>query len=134
MRKTKRVLATDIGLINLTTSVICEAGSQMSQPIFWSPPNTLVRKIERLYGHIKRLQKKVAQYPAQWFGQGRRVQERDRLYSKLNRYREHILHVTSNHLLDTAVRWGCHTIVLEDLRTYVPPKQKQKLSRKLSNW
>jgi len=132
--KTNRVLATDLGLINLTTSVICEAGSQISQPIFWSPPNTLVRKIERLYGHIKRLQKKLAQYPARWLGQGRRVQERDRLYSKLNRYRALILHLTSNYLLETAVEWQCNTIVLEDLRTYEPPKNKRKLSRKLSNW
>jgi hypothetical protein len=129
-----RALATDLGLINLTTSVICEAGSQVSQPIFWSPPNTLVRKIERLFGHIKRLQKKVAQYPSHWLGQGRRVQELDRLYRKLNRYRALILHLTSNHLLETAVKRQCPTIVLEDLHTYAPPKHKQKLSRKLSNW
>jgi len=132
--RTNRVLATDLGMIHLTTSVICEAGSQISQPIFWAPPNNLVRKIECLYGHIKRLQKKLAQYPTRWLGQGRRVQERDRLYNKLNRYREHLLHLTSNHLLETAVEWECQTIILEDLRAYEPPKNKQKLSRKLSNW
>jgi IS605 OrfB family transposase len=62
------------------------------------------------------------------------LQERDRLYRKLNRYREELLHLTSNQLLATAVQWHCQTVVLEDLRTYEPPKNKRKLSRKLSNW
>ncbi len=67
-------------------------------------------------------------------GQGKRRQELERLYRKLNRYGEEILHLASNQLLETALRWQCSTIVLEDLRNYEPPKHRKKLSRKLSNW
>jgi IS605 OrfB family transposase len=129
-----RVMATDLGVINLTTSVICEAGSQLSTPIFWSPSTTILQRIEQLYHHIARLQRKLDRYPANWYGQGKRRQELERLYRKLNRYREEILHLASNQLLETALRWGCKTIVLEDLRNYQPPKHGKKLSRKLSNW
>ena len=132
--RSKRVMATDLGVINLTTSVICEAGSQLSTPIFWSPSKTILHKIEQLYHHIARLQRKLDRYPANWCGQGKRLQELERLYRKLNRYREEILHLASNQLLETALRWGCNTIVLEDLRNYEPPKHRRKLSRKLSNW
>jgi IS605 OrfB family transposase len=132
--RSDRVMATDLGVINLTTSVICEAGSQLSTPIFWSPSTTLLHHIEQLYHHIDRLQRKLDRYPANWYGQGIRFQERERLYRKLNRYREEILHLASNHLLETALRWGCKLIVVEDLRHYEPPKYRGKLSRKLSNW
>jgi putative transposase len=127
-------MATDLGVINLTTSVICEAGSQLSAPIFWSPSKNMVHTIEQLYHHIARLQRKLDRYPVQWVGQGTRRQELERLYRKLNRYRQEIQHLASNHLLETALRWGCKTIVLEDLRNYEPPKHGKKLSRKLSNW
>ncbi len=130
----QRVMATDLGIINLTTSVICEAGSQISQPIYWSPDKQLLQKIEQLYHHIARVQKKLDRYPKQWLGQGRRTQERERLYQKLNRYRKQIMHLGSNHLLETALLWQCQTLVLEDLRNYDPLKNKCKLSRKLSNW
>lgn len=130
----KRVMATDLGIINLTTSVICEAGSQISPPIYWSPDKQLLRKIEKLYHHIMRLQKKLDRYPKQWLGQGKRMQERERLYQKLNHHRKHIIHLASNYLLQTALLWQCQTLVLEDLRNYEPPKNKRKLSRKLSNW
>jgi IS605 OrfB family transposase len=130
----KRVMATDLGVINLTTSVICEAGSQISSPIFWSPQKTLLHKIEQLYYHITWLQRKLDRYPENWGGKGKRIQERDRLYRKLKRYREEILHLTSNKLLETALRRQCQTLVLEDLRNYKPPKHKRKLTRKLSNW
>jgi len=132
--RANRVMATDLGVINLTTSVICEAGSQLSPPIFWSPTTTLLHKLEQFYHHIARLQRKLNRYPVNWYGQGKRQQELDRLYRKLNRYREEILHLASNHLLETALKWGCKTIVLEDLRNYQPPKHGRKLSRKLSNW
>jgi putative transposase len=128
------VLATDLGVINLTTSVICEAGSQLSTPLFWSPSRTVLHKIDAFYHHIARLQRKLDRYPVNWYGQGKRLQELARLYRKLNRYREEILHLASNQLLEIALRWGCKTIVLEDLRTYQPPKHRKKLSRKLSNW
>ncbi len=130
----ERVLATDLGVVNLTTSVIIEAGSQISRPLFWSPENALLHKIEQLYHHIANLQRKLDSYPSNWLGQGRRFQERERFYCKLNRYREEVLHMTSNQLLETALQWHCHTLILEDLRTYEPPKNKRKLSRKLSNW
>jgi len=130
----KRVMATDLGVINLTTSVICEAGSQISRPMFWSANSSLLHKIEQHYHHIARIQKKLDRYPVFWAGQSKRAEEYARLYRKLNRYRELILHLTSNHLLETALHWRCRTIVLEDLRSYEPPKHKRKLSRKLSNW
>ncbi|MFX0172698.1 MAG: hypothetical protein ACFE9L_12345 [Candidatus Hodarchaeota archaeon] len=130
----KRVIATDLGVINLATSVICEAGSQLSHPIFCSANKSLLHKIEQLYHQISHIQKKIDRYPVFWIGQGKRVEERARLYRKLAHYRELILHHTSNHLLDTAIHWQCRTIVLEDLRSYTPPKHKRKLSRKLSNW
>ncbi|MFX0209644.1 MAG: zinc ribbon domain-containing protein [Candidatus Hodarchaeota archaeon] len=130
----KRVLATDLGVINLTTSVICEAGSQLSRPMFWSANKSLLHKIDQHYHHISCIQKKLDCYPEFWVGQGKRREERARLYRKLNRYRELILHLISNHLLETALRWQCRTLVLEDLRSYNPPKHKRKLSRKLSNW
>jgi IS605 OrfB family transposase len=129
-----RVLATDLGVINLTTSVICEAGSQLSAPIFWSPSRTVLNKIDALYHHISRLRRKLDRYPVNWYGQSKRGEEIKRLHRKLNRYREEILHLASNQLLETALTWGCKTIVLEDLRNYQPPKQLRKLSRKLSNW
>ena len=47
-----RVMATDLGVINLTTSVICEARSQLSTSMFWSPSTTILHKIEQFYHHI----------------------------------------------------------------------------------
>jgi IS605 OrfB family transposase len=132
--KETRVLATDLGVVNLTTSVIVDAGSQISPPVFWSPSKRLLQKIEQLYHHLANLQRKLDKYSPQWRGQGRRLQERDRLLRKLNRYREELLHLTSNQLLATALHWCCQTVVLEDLRTYEPPKNQRKVSRKLSNW
>jgi hypothetical protein len=126
--RANRVMATDLGVINLTTSVICEAGSQLSTPIFWSPSDTVLQKIDCLYHHLARLQRKLDRYPINWYGQGKRQQELERLYRKLNRYREEILHLASNQLLETALTWGCKTIVLEDLRNYEPPKHRRKLS------
>jgi IS605 OrfB family transposase len=134
LRYQKRVLATDLGVINLTTSVICEAGSQLSQPLYWSVKKSLLHKIDQHYHHIARIQKKLDRYPEDWIGQGKRVEECARLYRKLNRYRKLLLHLTSNQLLNTALQWQCQTIVLEDLRSYDPPKNKRKLSRNLSNW
>ncbi len=129
-----RALATDLGVNNLTTSVICEAGSQLSRPLFWSAKKSILHKIEQHYNHIARIQRKLSHYPEFWIGQSKRVEERARLYRKLNRSRELILHLVSNHLLETALQWQCRTIILEDLRSYEPPKHKHKLSRKLSNW
>jgi putative transposase len=132
--RANRVLATDLGVLNLTTSVICEAGSQLSAPLFWSPSKNILHKIEQLYHHIARLQRKLDRYPVNWYGQGKHQQELERLYRKLNHYREEVLHIAGNQLLETALKWECKTLMLEDLRNYEPPKHKRKLSRKLSNW
>ncbi|MFX0064971.1 MAG: RNA-guided endonuclease TnpB family protein [Candidatus Hermodarchaeota archaeon] len=129
-----RVMTTDLGLMNLTTSVIIEAGSQLSRPIFWSPSKNILRKIEELYDHIAGIQKKLDRYQATWRGQGRRLEERARLYRKLNRIRKELLHLTCNQLVGTALQWGCKILVLEDLRAYEPPKHQRTVSRKLSNW
>ncbi|MFX0062137.1 MAG: zinc ribbon domain-containing protein [Candidatus Hermodarchaeota archaeon] len=129
-----RVMTTDLGLINLTTSVILEAGSQISRPIFWSPSPTILRKIEALYEQINGIQKKLDRYPATWRGQGRRQEERARIYRKLNRIRKELLHLACNQLIGTARQWGCKLLVLEDLRAYEPPKNQRTWSRKLSNW
>jgi hypothetical protein len=59
----KRVMATDLGVINLTTSVICEVGLQISRPMFWSANKSLLHKIEHLYHHISRIQRKLNRYP-----------------------------------------------------------------------
>ncbi|MFW9903063.1 MAG: zinc ribbon domain-containing protein [Candidatus Thorarchaeota archaeon] len=129
-----RILVTDLGVIHLLTSVICEAGSQISPPLFWSPETRVLQNIDALYYHVSKLQKKLDKYPPSWRCQGKRTLEQDRLYRKLNRYRELILHLASNVVLETALDWKCPRIVLEDLRTYDPPKHKHQLSRKLSNW
>ncbi|MFX1253092.1 MAG: hypothetical protein ACFFCZ_15910 [Promethearchaeota archaeon] len=100
----ERVMKTDVGLIHLTISVVFEAGSQISRPIFWSPSPNLLQKIEQLYHHIAHLQKKLSLYPEHWLGQGRRKQILDRLYRKINRCRIALLHRTSTHLVTTALR------------------------------
>lgn len=132
-RKT-RVVATDLGVTNMLTSVVCEAGSQLSSPLFWSPDQRVLQKIDHMYHHVSRLQRKLDRYPANWQDQGKRTQEQARLYRKLNRYRELILHLASNSLMEIALQWQCSAVVLEDLRSYKPPKHKRKLSRKLANW
>ncbi|MFX0066372.1 MAG: zinc ribbon domain-containing protein, partial [Candidatus Hermodarchaeota archaeon] len=119
---------------HLTTSVILEAGSQLSRPIFWSPPKTILCKIESLYEQINGIQKKLDRYKATWRGQGRRVEERASIYRKLNRIRKELLHLACNQLIGTALQWGCKLLVLEDLRAYEPPKHQRILSRTLSNW
>ncbi len=130
----ERVMTSDLGLRNLTTSVVFEAGSQISRPIFWSPSPPLLHKIDQLYHHIARIQKKLDRYPDNWVGQGRRKHELECLYRKIKRCREALLHLATTHLVTTALHWGCQTLVLEDLRTYEPPHNKHQLSRKLSNW
>jgi IS605 OrfB family transposase len=129
-----RVLSADLGVINLLTSVVCEAGSQISLPFFWSPNTRILNNIDQLYYHISRIQKRIDRYPNNWIGKGKLVNEQARLYGKLNRYRNLIPHLASNVLIEKALHWRCSVIVLEDLRTFEPPKHKRKLSRKLSSW
>jgi IS605 OrfB family transposase len=132
--KKNRIMAVDLGVINLSSSVIFDAGEQISTPSFFSVNKSLYRKIEKFYGQIKRLQRKLKVYRRNWSGQRRRQKEFERLVRKTNHIRKDIVHQVSNHILGRAMTYGVETIVLEDLRNYLPPKHKKRLSRKLSDW
>ncbi|MHA2298899.1 MAG: RNA-guided endonuclease InsQ/TnpB family protein [Candidatus Hodarchaeales archaeon] len=130
----KRVLAVDVGLVHLTTSVVGQAGSQVTPPLFYNGSRGLYIKIETIYKLIRKLQRKLANYPADWRGQTRRQVEVTRLHAKLTRCRKQHVYKVSKELLAQTYRFGCGTIALEDLRTYSPPKGKGTLSRRLNNW
>lgn len=129
-----RVLAVDVGLVNLTTSVVGQAGSQITPPIFFKQLHPQLQKIERIYTLLAHLQGKLTRYPASLPGQTHRKVELTRLYAKLNRLRKTHLYAIVKELLQQATRYGCHWIVLEDLQRYTPPKGHYDLSRRLSNW
>ncbi len=130
----KRALAVDLGLVNLLTSVVGEAGLQITPPLFYGVPRKHSLKIEKLYRLVAKLQRKVANYPANWRGQTRRKVEISRLHAKLNHSRKEQVYLAVKELLRQAACFGCGTIVLEDLRSYVPPRGKHVLSRRLNNW
>jgi len=129
----KRVLAVDVGQINLTTSVVCEAGSQITPPIFYDRDTNVFTKIERIYGLIKRLQLKIQRYPSRMPGQHRRAVEISRLHLKNKHQRQQELSELVNYLLDLAKFYGCATIVLENLGSFEAPAGG-KWSRRLNNW
>ena len=130
----RRVLAVDVGLAHLLTSVVCEAGSQVTPPMFYNDTVIPVRKIDRIYEQIGNLQRKLKRYPQHMLGQTRRRQELSRLYAKLGRYRNEHVYLLIKELLRQAARYGCLTIAVEDLRHLHPPKGRGRLSRRLSNW
>jgi len=130
----KRVLAVDVGLAHLTTSVVGQAGSQVTPPLFYNGSREQYTKIETIYKLIRKLQRKIANYPAGWRGQTRRQVEVSRLHAKLTRCRKQHVYTVVKELLAQACCFGCGTIALEDLRTYSPPKGKGTLSRRLNNW
>jgi IS605 OrfB family transposase len=134
----KRVLAVDAGLAHLTTSVVGQAGSQVTPPIFYTGSRDGSReqyaKIETIYTLIRKLQRKLANYPADWRGQTRRQVEVSRLHAKLTRCRKQHVYTVIKELLTQTCRFGCGTIALEDLRTYSPQKGQGTLSRRLNNW
>ena len=132
--KKDRVLAVDTGMVNLTTSVVCQAGSQITPPIFYKRARSEARKIETLYQIISKLQAKLKRYPANWRGQTRRSIELQRLYAKLNHIRKEISYAVVKELLRQAGTQHCTTIVLENLKSYSPPKGRHELSRRLNNW
>ena len=132
--KKDRVLAVDTGMVNLTTSVVCQAGSQITPPMFYKRARSEARKIETIYQIIRRLQSKLKRYPANWRGQTRRNIELQRLYAKLNHIRKEISYAVVKELLRQAGTQQCTTIVLENLKSYTPPKGRHELSRRLSNW
>ena len=130
----KRVLAVDLGLVNLTTSVICEAGSQITPPIFYKRARTVLNKIERLYELQSTIQKKLSNRRAHAPGQERRQQELTRIHFKLKRKRKEEVSLTVKHLVQLAQHYGCSTFALEDLRSISPPRGMKKWSRRLNNW
>jgi transposase len=130
----KRVLAVDVGLAHLTTSVVGQAGSQVTPPIFYTGSREQYSKIEKIYLLIRKLQRKLAIYPADWRGQTRRQVEVSRLHAKLTRCRKQHVYTIVKELLAQTCRFGCGTIALEDLRTLGPPKGQGALSRRLNNW
>ena len=130
----KRVLAVDLGLVNLTTSVICEAGSQITPPIFYKRASTVLNKIERLYELQSSIQKKLSKRRAHAPGQARRQQELTRIHSKLKRKQKEEVSLTVKHLVQLAQYYGCSMFALEDLRSISPPRGMKKWSRRLNNW
>ena len=130
----KRVLAVDLGLVNPATSVVCEAGLQLSTPFFLNTNQRRLHYIERCYTHITQLQHKLTKYPDIHTKQAKRQRELQRIHAKLQRCRQQDVYQLVNQLLKQATLYGCTTIAIEDLRFYQPPKGMSKLSRKLSNW
>lgn len=134
VERDQRALSIDLGLVNLATSVVCEAGYQVSSPSFIKLTNKRYQKIEQLDKHISGIQHKISVNPPVWKGLNRCLEEQTRLYAKLNRYREELAHAISNTLLALALRANCKFLILEDLRGLSPPKARKRLSRRLSNW
>ena len=130
----KRVLAVDLGLVNLTTSVICEAGFQITPPFFYKRSSTVINKIERLYDVQSNIQKKLHTRRAHAPGQARHQQELTRIHSKLKRKRKEEVSLIVKTILQLAQSYGCPTLALEDLRLIQPPKGMKKWSRRLNNW
>ena len=129
-----RTLSVDLGLVNLATLVVHEAGYQISPPSFLKLTSKRYRKIERLYKHSAKLQRKLARYPRTWWTQGRRFTEYQRIRLKLDRYRDELAHTLCNQLLSHALFYQCKIIILENLGSLSPPKGAKQLSRRLSNW
>ena len=92
----QRALSIDLGLVNLATSVVCEAGDQISTPSFIKLTNKRYQKIKQLYQHISGIQHKISENPPVWKGLNRCLEEKTRLYAKLNRYQEELAHSISN--------------------------------------
>ena len=130
----KRALAVDLGLVNLATSVIFEAGYQITRPTFYRVPLSRLQPIERLYTHLRNLQKKMDRLPVHTVKQGKRRKEFTRIQTKIANKKSFELHSVSKHLIQLMNNYGCETIIFEDLRTYFPPKGLRSLSRRLSEW
>ena len=130
----QRVLAVDTGLINLATSVVCQAGSQITAPIFYRNPMFAPRAIKHIYQLIANIQRKLSHFSGSQPGQNRRRTELSRLHAKLTRSRLQLTYLIVKELLRQAATYGCGTLVLEDLSAYTPPAGKHGLSRDLNNW
>ena len=132
----ERVLALDLGLKKLATAVICETGNQISPPITLKLVGGHYRHIERLYKNIAGIQQQLArlQKRSRPTGVTPKEEERRRLYEKRNRLGEELAHTTTNIVRKLAHDWRCTKIVIEDLRSYKPPKGRRSWSRRLSEW
>ena len=130
----ERVLSVDLGIIHLACSVVNQAGTQVSPPAFFTLPHSYSRKIEKLYTQLSRLQRRLRRRHPHAPGQRRRARESQRLLRKGNSLRREIVHLLTKHLVQRAIRWQASTIVLEDLRSYHPPRGQGVSSRKLSEW
>ena len=130
----KRVLAVDLGLVNLTTSVICDAGLQITPPQFYKRSGTVMEKIERIYELQSRIQRKLSTRRAHAPGQQRRRKELARLHAKLQRKRKEEVSLLVKHLFLLIQSYGCSSLVLEDLRHIEKTKGLWKWSRRLNNW
>ena len=130
----QRVLAVDTGLVNLLTSVVCQAGSQITPPIFFKNKMFPLSKVKYMYDLIAIIQRKLSRLPINTRGQNRRRKELSRLHAKLTRLRSELTYALIKELLRQAKLYRCETIVLEDLGAYIPPTGKHGLSRDLNNW
>ena len=132
----ERVLAIDLGLKKLATCIVGENGKQISKSITIKLQGSQYRHIERLYTHIAGIQKKLSKLKKQnrtYLGV-MIEEERRRLYEKRNRLGDELVFATTNTLIQIAQKWQCAKIVIEDLRSYKPPRGKRSWSRRLSEW
>lgn len=134
-QKQERALAVDLGLRNLATAVVCEEGKQLSKPVFLKLVGRQYQHIERLYKHIASIQKQQTRLKIKNLSEKESGnEERNRLYNKRNRLGEELAQSTSNILIQLAQSWNCNKVIIEDLRSYKPPKGRSSWSRRLSEW
>ena len=133
-----RTLAVDLGLKKIGTVVIFEDGIQISQPITIQLKGSEYSHIERLYNHIGNIQRQLSKEKkrkeSNQRGVARKEEERSKLYAIRNRLGEELAHTTTNIFIKIAQKWQCTKILIEDLRSYKPPKGRRSWSRKLSYW
>ncbi len=139
LKSTKdRMLSIDLGIKKLATGVVCEAGNQISRPIIIKQVSSLTKEINRLYNHISGITSKLRKLKnndnTNSYQQRLLEIEHNRLYNKRNRIQNQLVHIVTNKLILLASKWQCSTILLEDLRTYVPRRGKRKTSRRQNDW
>ena len=131
--KKERVLAVDLGLKKLATAVVCEAREQLSKPFYLKLIGGQYQHIEHLYKNIAGVQKQLAKQKKS-SSKERMEEERRRLYAKRNRLGDELAYSTTNILVQKALDWQCTKIIIEDLRSYKPPRGRRSWSRRLSEW
>lgn len=133
-----RVLAVDLGLKKVATAVVCEDSKQISKPIYLRLVGGQYRHIERIYDQIAGLQHQMAKQKkkrkSKQKGVNSKEEERSKLFRKRNRLGEELAHQSTNILIQIALKWQSTKIIIEDLRTYKPPRGRRSWSRRLSEW